>query len=139
MAGDDLFSVGTGLKSIDGGAGIDTVQIGESGMPSSPGLVFSLALQGQAQTSAGVTLNISAIENFEGWTGDDQLTGDVGANILAGNAGNDTLIGGAGDDILAGDGGFKSVRSDSGAIQFYQTLAGLAETTFFRAALAMTR
>jgi serralysin len=44
----------------------------------------------------------SLIENAEGGSGSDTLTGNIAANQLSGNGGSDTLTGGVGDDILDG-------------------------------------
>jgi serralysin len=47
----------------------------------------------------------SLVENANGGSGNDALTGNVAANALAGLAGNDTLDGGSGaDSLLGGDG-----------------------------------
>ena len=66
-----------------------------------------------ADSAAGVTVDlasgtgagsdaagdvISGIENIDGSSYDDTLTGDTGNNVLRGGAGNDSLTGGEGDD-----------------------------------------
>ncbi len=107
--GNDYFTVGLGNKIVDGGTGNDTIEILDLAFEpayTADGITVSLLLQGQAQQTGVGAWTLSNIENFGGWWGADELTGDANANILAGGQGNDTLSGGAGSDILAGDGTF---------------------------------
>ena len=64
---------------------------------STAGVNVSLA----AGTASGFT-EIANIENVDGGSGGDAITGDDNANVLRGNGGADTLVGGDGDDTLVG-------------------------------------
>ncbi len=56
----------------------------------------------------------SLIENANGGSGNDAITGNVAANVLNGNGGNDTLTGDAGDDTLIGGAGQDSIYGGDG-------------------------
>lgn len=61
--------------------------------------------------SGQITVNFgSVIENANGGTGNDVITGNSAANQLAGGGGNDTLDGGAGNDTLDGGAGTDTVK-----------------------------
>ena len=104
-AGDDHIIGGAGADVIDGGEGNDTADYG----PDGSGLVISLV---DGTASDGDTL--SSVENVIGGSGDDDITGDGGANQISGGAGNDTLHGGEGDDDLAGGSGDDTLYGGDG-------------------------
>jgi hypothetical protein len=52
----------------------------------------------------------SIIENANGGSGDDTITGNAAANRIDGGAGDDTLLGGAGDDVFVFAPGFGADR-----------------------------
>jgi Ca2+-binding RTX toxin-like protein len=106
--GDDYFTVGDQDKVIDGGVGIDTLEIDDTDahfpLYGQAGISVSLLLQGQSQAVGTGNWTITGIENLSGNWGNDTFTGDANDNILAGAGGNDTLNGGGGNDTLMGDG-----------------------------------
>jgi Ca2+-binding RTX toxin-like protein len=57
----------------------------------------------------------SLIENANGGSGNDRITGNAAANTLNGNTGNDTLIGNAGNDVLNGGAGNDTMIGGAGA------------------------
>ena len=102
--GDDLVETGGGNDTLAGGTGVDTLSFLGGQTEITGGVVFSLTLQGAAQSTGQGNINASGFENVSGSLFDDGLTGDNGANILLGDLGSDILSGGNGDDILYGDG-----------------------------------
>ena len=69
------------------------------------------------------------IENAEGGSGNDTLTGNTANNVLSGNNGSDILIGGAGDDTLVGGSGFDTLTGGTGSDTFSETTANLSGDT----------
>ena len=69
-----------------------------------------------------------AIENVQGSSFGDTITGNAGDNLLAGWEGNDVINGGAGADIIDGGGGQDSLTGGSGAdtFLFSESIAGRA-------------
>ncbi|MGH6932026.1 MAG: M10 family metallopeptidase C-terminal domain-containing protein, partial [Dongiaceae bacterium] len=55
----------------------------------------------------------ATIENANGGSGNDRITGNTVNNLLNGNGGNDTIDGGAGDDTMAGGAGDDTFTVDS--------------------------
>lgn len=58
---------------------------------------------------------LSGIENVEGSSFNDTLTGDGGDNVLTGGDGADSLVGGAGNDTLLGGNGNDTLVGGAGA------------------------
>lgn len=54
------------------------------------------------------------IENAEGGSGNDGITGNAAANLLSGNGGDDTIAGGAGADFLRGGTGADLLQGGGG-------------------------
>jgi Ca2+-binding RTX toxin-like protein len=121
-AGNDVFymyasdNVDEGQDTIDGGAGLDSVEF--DGNLASSGVVIDLAngtATGGGASGSGIVTLVN-IENVVGTTRfADRITGDAGANALAGIASgvsgaeaNDTLDGAAGIDTLTGGAGATS-------------------------------
>ncbi|MFK7959456.1 MAG: LamG-like jellyroll fold domain-containing protein [Phycisphaerales bacterium] len=94
--------------TIDGGAGVDTVDYsGANGAQ-----VVDLA----AGTSTGAAGNdtLASIENVIGTDNDDTISGDSAENELIGGAGNDVLDGAAGDDVVDGGSGNDTLTGGAG-------------------------
>ena len=126
--GDDLFSMGAGTKIVDGGTGVDTVQLLEETNPNpdftAAGINLSLLLQGTAQATGFGSWTLTNVENLAGSTGRDVLTGDDNANVLMGGQGDDRLIGNGGDDVLLGDGNILLAASNSAPFVYFDTPFG---------------
>ena len=105
LDGDDEIGASGGTDTLDGGAGVDTVDYSVlAGIQR-----INVALNGENATtvlvSGGASDTIMRVENVIGTAGDDTLTGDSLDNRLQGRAGDDTLVGGAGNDVLDGGDG----------------------------------
>ncbi|WP_298862059.1 calcium-binding protein [uncultured Sulfitobacter sp.] len=98
--GDDSVSGDDGTDTLDGGAGNDTALYLFSSGAVNINLSTGFADGGDA---TGDTL--ISIENLVGWSFNDTLIGDAGANLLSGGLGADFLRGGAGSDTLDGGDG----------------------------------
>lgn len=109
--GNDLISyTGTavntlGLNTIDGGAGVDTLDLANF---NTIGIKVDLSNPADAFVQrvtlpAGPKDSVSGIENVSGTAAADIFIGDDENNILMGRGGNDVLSGGGGNDILYGD------------------------------------
>ncbi|MCT4657422.1 MAG: hypothetical protein N4A65_16635, partial [Cohaesibacter sp.] len=110
-AGDDILEGGEGADSLIGGAGSDTVSYASA----QSAVTVNLGLGSGSGSDAQGDI-YTEIENVEGSTFGDQLTGDDGANILDGGAGNDVLRGGAGADELRGGAGTDTVDYSSSSV-----------------------
>ena len=97
----DLFFSTLGDDSIDGGAGNDTV----SYINAKSAVVVDLSLTTLQNTLGAGKDQLVNIENLNGSSYGDYLTGDSGANLLSGGDGNDQLTGGLGADTLSGGAG----------------------------------
>lgn len=93
---------------VDGGAGVDTLNylFAVSGVTSPAGgvtgVTVNLSLTTAQNTGATGVDTILNVENIEGSTADDVLTGSDSANSIFGGAGRDVVDGGAGDDRVNG-------------------------------------
>ena len=86
--GDDTLKGGLGDDTLDGGAGSDTADYSDKTD------AVTVALNGATPvnvTSGAETDSIVNIENINGGSAGDTLTGDGNANTLNGNGGNDTI------------------------------------------------
>ncbi len=92
-AGNDVLIGGAGDDSLVGGLGSDTASYASSAIA----IVASLATP-SVNTGDAAGDSYDSIENLEGSSFDDILTGDAGDNVLTGDAGADQLDGGAGSD-----------------------------------------
>ena len=97
--GDDTLLGGGGTDIIDGGAGTDTNSFADIAQDTTADIAAGTASYGM------VNETFTNIENLTGGAGNDNLSGDGGAN---------TLIGGAGDDVLAGRGGVDVIDGGEG-------------------------
>ncbi len=100
LGGDDVLVGGAGADILDGGDGSDLASYYTSATGVTVNLASHSAAGGEAQ---GDTL--AGIEDLEGSSFNDTLTGDGGGNWLYGLAGRDTLLGGDGNDMLIGGAG----------------------------------
>ena len=116
-AGNDTLSGADGLDTLIGGAGNDTLDGGAG--------IQDLASYAEKTTPVIVTLNgataatvtvggvaedtLRNIENIQGGSGNDTLTGDTLANGIVGGAGDDTLSGGGGLDQIEGGTGTDTI------------------------------
>jgi Ca2+-binding RTX toxin-like protein len=99
----------TNLFTIVDAGGIDKVDFSNFSANQNINLtvITSGSTTGSVSSVGGLTNNMfiavgTIIENAEGGSGNDTLTGNQYANYLIGNAGNDILYGGAGIDSLEG-------------------------------------
>jgi Ca2+-binding RTX toxin-like protein len=106
LGGNDTFLTGGGYDSVNGGLGSDTVSYDDSW-----DFVWVNMLTGDNKYGAASRDVFTSVENIEGSSFNDRLTGDNAANKLTGGAGDDSLIGnggidyfyeGAGNDTLTG-------------------------------------
>ena len=118
-ANNNVIDGGGGSDVIDGGGGINTLSFASA----AAGVTFSLALQGQAQTTGVGSVAASNFQNLTGSTYADHLTGDAGDNIIDG--------GGGGDDLLDGGGGTNTLSFASARTGVTASLAlqGQAQAT----------
>ncbi|WP_309645569.1 M10 family metallopeptidase C-terminal domain-containing protein [Phenylobacterium sp.] len=66
-------------------------------------------LTGNVAIAANVT-----IENAQGGSGADSITGNAASNLLEGNSGNDVVWSGAGNDTIQGGAGLDFIRGEEG-------------------------
>jgi Ca2+-binding RTX toxin-like protein len=87
----------------------------------------------------GTTINLGAIANVTGDSGDNNLVGNDNArmddDIIYGLEGNDTLTGGAGDDILYGGQGDDTYVYTSGIDRYDEEVSGGNDTILFGAGI----
>ena len=98
--GADFLSGGQGNDALQGGDGADTADYSEK--------VELVAVTLNGSTISEVTVGgavedkITGVENINGGSGNDLITGDGFINRLVGNAGDDRIGGGDGNDLLFG-------------------------------------
>jgi Ca2+-binding RTX toxin-like protein len=98
----NVIYANSGINSIDGGVGSDTVSYFYASTTGSTGVTLNLSVinaSGQATASgiSGADL-VKNVENITGSNYKDTLTGNAGANVLNGGSGIDTLTGNDGSD-----------------------------------------
>ncbi|MDD2742793.1 MAG: cadherin-like domain-containing protein, partial [Rhodocyclaceae bacterium] len=115
---------GSGINSIDGGTGVDTLSYVYASTTGTTGITLDLGVlnassQATASGISGADL-IKGIENVTGSNYADILTGNSGANILTGGAGVDTLTGKLGNDTyvvaLTAAGGLEDSISETSTL-----------------------
>lgn len=100
---------GIGNDTIDGGAGIDTLDYNRSAATS--GVTVNLNLTTAQSTGGAGTDTILNIEQVSGTRFGDTITGNAADNWINGNQGSDTLSGAAGNDMLfAGSADYGSIN-----------------------------
>jgi Ca2+-binding RTX toxin-like protein len=99
QAGNDYILHSHGNDVLDGGAGINTVDMFD---PFEHGIGARVSLDGIANDGYGTeTQNVLNFANINGGEGDDTLIGDAQNNVIDGGGGaNNLLEGGAGNDLL---------------------------------------
>ena len=103
-AGTDLYQIDADISlnaiTIADSAGVDTLDFS----PSSVAIKVSLKTSGKQTVAAGVTVTwpVNVIENVNGGSGNDILTGSASSNVINGNDGNDLISGGDGSDTMSG-------------------------------------
>ncbi|MBD2518107.1 M10 family metallopeptidase C-terminal domain-containing protein [Nostoc sp. FACHB-973] len=130
--GDDYLDPGTGIDSVIGGAGIDTLNIDYTGETTALTINYlndTSALVGDRVKIQGVesidivgstssdSIKISATTGKDkvfGGTGNDLIETGLGNDLLVGEYDNDSLLGGAGSDGLYGDDGNDSLLGGTG-------------------------
>jgi Ca2+-binding RTX toxin-like protein len=120
-AGADKLYGGEGKDTLIGGAGADILDGGEgkdiaSYETATTAVSINLATGVHTGDAAGDVFE--SIEEYEGSSYDDTLSGDNNNNIFSGADGNDTLVGGGGADTLRGGQGNDTYELDA------QTAAG---------------
>ena len=141
FGGDDLFQTGSAAAVVDGGSGIDLLQLDSSGGWLTPDADADGLAESAAAATAGWTVNLAAgttldgygnagtvtgIENVNGSTLGDTLIGDANVNVLNGGDGNDVLNGRGGNDTLDGGNGTDTVSyaNASGPVAVFLTAGG---------------
>ena len=112
--GGDRFVTGNHADKMDGGEGIDTLDLSAL----TKGVVINLAAQ---DSNAGVTVRhdiYTSIERILSGSGADRLTGDAADNVLNGAANHDTLSGGDGADELIGGSSKDYLTGGAGSDRF---------------------
>lgn len=108
--GDDILEGGAGNDILDGGDGLDTIRY--SGSAS---VTIDISRNGELQNTVGYGWDtVRDIENVEGGSGSDTVTGNDLANRLLGNSGADNLKGGKGNDTLEGGDGNDTLEGGEG-------------------------
>jgi len=110
LGGDDTLRGGAGGDRLFGGAGSDEIEYIGSAAAVTINLATGFAGGGDAN---GDTL--SSIEEIDGSSFGDVLTGDGAVNDLDGLDGNDTLDGAGGNDLLDGGANDDTLRGGAGA------------------------
>ncbi len=122
-AGDDMLRGNAGDDVLDGGEGNDTLDYSTD----PAGVLVDLST-GTANDGFGGTDTFRGIENADGSSFADTITGNEAANVLAGvggndtlrgNAGADTIDGGAGDDSITGGAGDDTLTGGAGADRYF--------------------
>ena len=130
---DDLIHGDDSDNRIDGRGGSDTIYGGNGNdwveyNNTNQGVIVNLASNSASDdgywpdTEDYLTIYIDElydIENVQGGTGNDLITGDTKPNILVGEDGRDTLNGGEGDDTLLGGLGGDLMTGGQGNDIFY--------------------
>ena len=120
---DDRLEGRGGADQLIGGTGNDEAYYRASNAAVTVNLAANTGTGGHAQ---GDTYN--SIENIQGSTFSDSLTGDGLANRIIGDRGNDSVSGGAGNDDLRGDDGADVINGGDGNDTIWQ--AGADEASF---------
>lgn len=136
FAGDDLFGTSGAAELVDGGDGVDLLQVMTDSLVDSdndgiaelgPNMTagYQIDLQsGIVVDGFGNTGVVAGIENVGLTHLDDSIAGDESANLFLGHDGNDALDGRGGDDVLTGGFGQDTLTGGEGADGFvFQSLS----------------
>ncbi|MEC3862104.1 hypothetical protein VK792_12490 [Mesobacterium sp. TK19101] len=119
-ANNDLIFFGDGdrIDGVDGGTGIDTLDISQEGIHA-----VTVNLETEVWSGNGGSRFIRGIEVFRGTRADDDITasddgstlrGERGEDSLRGGSGADSLDGGIDNDLLLGNAGNDTLRGGAG-------------------------
>jgi Ca2+-binding RTX toxin-like protein len=115
-AGDDkLTDTGADGNSVSGGAGNDTITVGQDAWVSSGD-------GNDTVTANGTYVIVDAGKGndvIRGGAGEQSLSGGDGNDTVYGGTGNDTLNGGKGNDVLYGNSGVDVLYGNSGNDKLY--------------------
>ncbi len=154
--GSDILYGGTGNDSLTGGLGADTI-LGEAGNDLIHAIVvgedtidggadtdtvsFATATAGLAIDLNDATHKLINIENIDGGSGNDTITGSVIANRIDAGAGDDIVQGGAGADILIGGIGMDTLTylGSAAGSTFMSGVIGRSEVNGVVIAIGMDR
>ncbi|MBP7670094.1 MAG: cadherin-like domain-containing protein [Ferrovibrio sp.] len=120
LDGNDLIQLNQTLgyqDTIDGGAGIDTVDFSAQSVAIYVNLVpspYGMTNYGDRLYNIENVIGTNYDDNFLGNYDDNTLNGGKGNDFVQGHHGNDTLLGGDGDDELQGDGGNDTLTGGAG-------------------------
>lgn len=113
--GTDYYYASQGEDTVDGGAGVDTIDY--SLMSTTTGISVTLDGDNPALVTVNGVANsndtISSFQHVVGSGGNDNITGDGLDNTISGLSGNDTIDGAGGDDYIIGGLGVDNI--DGGA------------------------
>lgn len=110
-AGDDALDGGVGADAMSGGSGFDDVSYAGVAIP------VSVTLNGSADDGAAEGDNVQPdVEQLDGGSGNDTLTGGASANRLFGNGGDDALDGAGGADFVRGGAGNDTLNARDGFV-----------------------
>ncbi len=126
---DDVLIGGAGNDMLNGGNGNDTASYADQ----TSAVTVNLSVTKAQNTGAAGSDTLKSIENLIGGSGNDVLTGSLGANRIEGGAGNDTIDGGAGADRLLGGDGADTMLAGAGSDGLW---GGLGADTFVFKAIA---
>lgn len=118
-AGNDNFDMSTGgignigTRSIDGGAGVDTLDY-DGYARSAVTVDLGAGTASGGGTGGAGSATLASIERAVGGAYNDSITGSSGDNELFGRGGNDNIQGGAGSDTLWGGVGDDTLAGNSG-------------------------
>lgn len=121
--GDDTFHGGDDTtESVLGGAGNDTIELGDNDNTDTVTNVNLLVKSLFTGLDAGAKANYLKISNgyksadayADGGDGDDVITSGTGDDVLDGGAGGDSLEGGADNDVLIGRAGLDNLSGGKG-------------------------
>lgn len=124
--GTDLVNAGLGRDTMDGGAGVDILQLNYSSATSTvSNAYYSGGYYRYQMADASSWAEWINFERFDitGGSFNDRLDGGALADTLSGGDGNDVLNGGAGKDVIEGG------RGNDTYIGNYGTLAGAVTLT----------
>ena len=105
-----IFDLDAGSDSVDGGDGIDTLDLNAG----SETRDFTIDLAAGTYTEGGDTDTAANFENLISGDGNDTITGTDGANVIEGRGGDDTINAGDGDDTIEGGAGADTIDGGDG-------------------------
>lgn len=107
--GNDRAVIATGASSVQGGDGIDTIDLSTL-----DGLYYVIDLASGTTNYSGLGEHFFGFENVTGGSGNESVTGASGANVILLGAGDDLLAGGSGADTLGGGAGRDTLTGGAG-------------------------